>query len=340
VAVAVVAEPGHPFAAALAGTGVRVEPVVVPGRAYLRERAAVREIASRLDVRIIHTHGYRADVVNGLAVQGQAVHAVTTVHGFTGGGWRNRFYETLQRRAFRRFDAVVAVSEPLARAVVGWGTPEAHVHLIPNGYEAAGPLLSRADARAALGLPREGFVIGWVGRLSREKGLDVLLSSLSLMRDRPITVAVMGAGREQESLEALARASGIAPAVRWLGLVPDAGRFFRAFDIFVLSSRTEGTPIALFEAMDAGIPVIATAVGGVPAVVSEREALLIASEDSVALARALRTIQDDPSAAHARSIAARERLAEVYGLEPWIERYDHLYAELTGTNEQTTAGAR
>jgi glycosyltransferase involved in cell wall biosynthesis len=150
----------------------------------------------------------------------------------------------------------------------------------------------------------------------------------------------MGAGREQESLEALARASGIAPAVRWLGLVPDAGRFFRAFDIFVLSSRTEGTPIALFEAMDAGIPVIATAVGGVPAVVSEREALLIASEDSVALARALRTIQDDPSAAHARSIAARERLAEVYGLEPWIERYDHLYAELTGTNEQTTAGAR
>jgi glycosyltransferase involved in cell wall biosynthesis len=334
VAVAVVAEAGHPFSAALAGTGVRLEPIVVPGRAYLRERAAVREIASRLDVHIIHTHGYRADVVDGGAVQSQAVHKVTTVHGFTGGGWRNRLYETLQRRAFRRFDAVVAVSEPLARALVGWGTPEAHVRLIPNGYEAAGPLVSRADARAALGLPREGFVVGWVGRLSHEKGLDVLLASLALVRDRPITVAVIGTGRERASLEARAHAANITPALRWLGLVPDAGRLFRAFDIFALSSRTEGTPIALFEAMDAGVPVVATAVGGVPAVVSEKEALLIPSEDPVALARALRMIQDDPLAARARSLAARERLAAVYGLEGWLERYDHLYAELAGPSGQ------
>jgi glycosyltransferase involved in cell wall biosynthesis len=353
VTVAVVSERArHPFADELEGSGVVVAPVVVKGRAYLKERGEVRAIARRMDVRIIHTHGYRADVVDsgvwggwgggwgsGGGARARAetggIRRVTTVHGFTGGGWRNRLYETLQRQAFRRMDAVVAVSEPLESALVGWGTAREHVHLIPNAYEASGTVLDRAAARVALGLPMDVQIVGWVGRLSREKGLDVLLSALALLRDRPVTVAVIGTGREQAALQALARQLGVTESIRWLGLVPGAGRFYRAFDIFVLSSRTEGTPIALFEAMDARVPVIATAVGGVPAVVSEKEALLIPSEDPVKLAQAVRTTLDAPPVAVARTLAARERLVGAFGVEPWLDRYDRLYAGLANHRGQT-----
>ncbi len=326
----VVTEADHPFLLALEGTGVTSSPIVVPGRGYRQERGAVRAITADVGADVVHTHGYRADVVDAGAARsaGRGVRTVTTVHGFTGGGWRNRFYEALQRRAFRRFDAVVAVSEPLQRSLVSWRVPATRVHMIPNGYQAAATTVERRDARAALGLPADGYVIGWVGRLSKEKGLDVLFEALALVRDRPVTVAVIGTGRERASLDALAAARGIRDAVRWMGLVPDAARFYRAFDLFVLSSRTEGTPIALFEAMDAGVPIVATAVGGVPAVVSPNEAMLVPSQDPAGLAKALQATQDDPAAARVRAASARRRLVDVYGVDPWLDRYDRVYAGL------------
>jgi glycosyltransferase involved in cell wall biosynthesis len=321
------------------GTAVSTVSIVAPGRAYRQERAAARAIAASVGARIAHTHGYRADVVDANALRGPRVHTVTTVHGFAGGGWRNRLYEGLQRRAFRGFDAVVAVSERQRQELMDRHVPATRLHLIPNGYQATTALLSRDQARAALGLPPGAFVIGWVGRLGQEKGLDVLLSSLALVRDRPITLAVIGTGRERASLEAMAAASGIASAIRWMGLVPDAARFFPAFDLFVLSSRTEGTPIALFEAMDAGIPIVATAVGGVPAVVRTSEALLVPSEDPAGLAEALRMAYDDPAPGRARSVAARRRLVEVYGVEPWLDRYEQVYAGLVDASGTGDGGA-
>jgi glycosyltransferase involved in cell wall biosynthesis len=89
--------------------------------------------------------------------------------------------------------------------------------------------------------------------------------------------------------------------------------------------------------MDARVPVIATAVGGVPAVVSEKEALLIPSEDPVKLAQAVRTTLDASPAAVARSLAAHERLVSVFGVEPWLDRYDRLYAGLADRRAQTIA---
>jgi glycosyltransferase involved in cell wall biosynthesis len=319
----------HPFVQSLTGTGVSVVRLTVGRRAYGRERALVRAVCARCAVEIVHTHGYRADVVDAGVARAARCAVVTTVHGFTGGGWRNRLYERLQRRAFRRFDAVVAVSAPLGVGLVRSGVPERVVHVIPNAYDRVAPVLPREAARAVLGLPEDAYVIGWVGRLSREKGLDVLLAALEQLGDRPAIVAVIGTGRERAALEAAAVARGLGPAVRWLGLVPQAGRVYRAFDVFVLSSRTEGTPIALFEAMDAGVPVVATAVGGVPAVVSAAQALLVPSEDPAALARALREVRDAPVASRERAAAASARLAAAYGVEPWLDRYEHLYAALS-----------
>ena len=254
---------------------------------------------------------------------------VTTVHGFTGGGIRNRFYEWLQLRAFRRFGAVVAVARPLGARLAAAGVPRERLHVIPNAYAAPGAPLGRDAARTMLGVPPGGYRLGWAGRLSREKGADVLVETMSRLRDLPIDLSVLGTGREGVALAARAGALGVSDRVQWHGTVPDAARLLAAFDCFVLSSRTEGTPMVLFEAMAAEVPVVATAVGGVPDIVSAEEALLVPPDDPAALAGAVRAMYADPAAAAARARAARRRLDNDYGVAGWVARYDAIYAAVT-----------
>jgi glycosyltransferase involved in cell wall biosynthesis len=314
-----------PLLAPLSAAGVQTHQIVVSGRGYARERAAVAELCRRLRPDVVHTHGYRPDVVDAGVARELGIATVTTAHGFTGGPWRNRLYEYLQRRAFRRFDAVIAVSRPLGERLAASGVARDRLHVVPNAYRRLTPPLDRTAARRELGLPVDEFVVGWVGRLSQEKGPDVLVDALPLLRDVPLAISFVGTGVQSEWLEARAEQQKVGERVRWHGVVPDAGRLFPAFDLCVLSSRTEGTPVVLFEAMAAGVPVVTTAVGGVPDVVSADEALLVPSEDSRALAAAIRDVYTQPAAAAQRARAARARLAREFGTGPWIDRYVDIY---------------
>src|SRR5690606_28035358 len=154
------------------------------------------------------------------------------------------------------------------------------------------------------GVPAGEFHLGWVGRLSREKAADVLIEALARVPDLPGSVSIVGDGRDRLALEQRAEELGVAERIRWQGALADAGRYFEGFDGFVLSSRTEGTPMVLFEAMSARTPVVATAVGGVPSVVSSDEAVLVPSEDPAALAAALRSLYEDRAGAAARAARA------------------------------------
>ncbi len=316
---------GHPFVAELEGSGVNVIPVYVSPRAYWRERQAVAEACEQCDPDIVHTHGYRPNVVDAGVALARGLPIVTTVHGYTGGQWRNRVYEGIQRHVARRFDAVVAVSQSLAERLVASGVRGSRLHVVPNAYEAADVFLPRPEARAVFGVPDDAVVAGWVGRLSREKGLDVLIAALPLLQDQRVMVVVCGDGPERSKLESQAKALGVAGAMRWLGAVPDVKRLFRGFDLFVLSSRTEGTPITLFEAIDAEIPVVATTVGGVPSVVRDAEARLVVPQDPRALADAMRDVRDDAHAARVRAEGARRRLVTTFALDPWLDRYEAVY---------------
>src|SRR6266516_2717552 len=230
------------FLTPLAEAGVQTHPLSVPLRGYVRERRAIAELCRSVRPDVVHTHGYRPDVVDAGVARSQGLPTVTTVHGFTGGGWKNRLYERLQCRAFRRFAAVVAVSRPLVERLRQSGVPAERIHEVPNAWRETVPPLDREAARHALGIPLRGFAVGWVGRLSHEKGPDVLLDALRHVTDLPLVVSMVGDGIERVSLEMRARHLGLDERVFWHGTVPDAGRLFRAFDVFVLSSRTEGTP--------------------------------------------------------------------------------------------------
>jgi glycosyltransferase involved in cell wall biosynthesis len=334
VHVAAVLSPGedadaHPFVVSLRDAGVRVHALRIGAREYLRERAAVATLCDRVGAEVVHTHGYRADVVGSSAARDRGVPCVTTVHGFTGGGWKNRLFETVQRFSFRGFGAVVAVSRPLAGILAASGVPRDAIHVIANAWDGEPEPMEPVPARRRLGVDADAFHVGWIGRMSREKGADVLLDAAAMLGHLPLAVSLVGDGPERAALEARAARLGIAGRVRFHGALPRAGEVVAAFDVLALSSRTEGTPVVLFEAIAASVPVVASRVGGVPDVTGDDGALLVPADDPVALAEALRRTHAAPAEAFARAAAARGRLQSHFALGPWLDAYEELYARVT-----------
>jgi glycosyltransferase involved in cell wall biosynthesis len=178
-----------------------------------------------------------------------------------------------------------------------------------------------------LGIGADAIVAAWVGRLSREKGADVMLDAIAEC-DPSWQLSMIGDGPERDCLSKQAAKLGIGDRVTWHGPVPNAGSLLAAFDAFVLSSRTEGTPIALLEAMHAGVPVVATGVGGVPDVVGPAHALLVPPERPQMIARALEAIARGPSAATLRSALARQRLLDSFSSVTWLAAVEAIYDEV------------
>lgn len=319
--------PDPPFLRMAAESGIPLTVMRLPPRSYLEERRRLRTICASEGPDVLHTHGYRPDVVAASLPVGDHPALVSTVHGFTRGDWKNRLYELLQRLAYRRFDAVVAVSRSVARFLADRGVTRERLHVVPNGWRQGEKPLSRAEARARLGVGDEEFLVGWVGRLSREKGPDVLIDALCVPGLKALSVSMIGGGGERRRLEARAEAVPARHTVRWHGRIPKASRLYPAFDVFVLSSRSEGTPIVAFEAMAAGVPVVATRVGGVGDILSSREAWLVPPESPDSLARAIRRVREQPQLARERAAAAREVLNEEFGVKAWVSRYDRVYRQ-------------
>jgi glycosyltransferase involved in cell wall biosynthesis len=258
---------------------------------------------------------------------------VATLHGYAGGDARNRFYEWLDGKLLARFDAVLCVSEAQRERMRRSGCAAERLALVPNGH-APGPLLPRAEARARLGLPAAGAAIGWIGRLSVEKGADLFLEALARLAPGAGLGIVIGDGAERAGLEARARALGLGEdRLRFAGFRGDAPSLLAAFDAVVISSRTEGLPVVLLEAASAGTPLAAFAVGGIPDVLGAASGWLAPTGDVEALARALGDLLGNPGEAQARAREAQRILASRFGAERWLEQVDAVHA-------RALAGAR
>ena len=312
------------------GGAVEMTVIRAGARAYLKERSLIRAAlrAGRPDV--VHTHGFRPDVIGGSAARSLGIPVVSTVHGFTGGGWRIELYERLQCRALGSADAVVAVASDTARRLIERGVPAERIQVIPNGWTGHDtPPLERSEARVALGLPRDATVVGWVGRMSSEKAPLLLVRAVERMTDdhRPLVIFI-GDGPERATCERAVALAGLGDSVRFVGNVQRAARVFRAFDVFCLTSDTEGTPIALLEAMAAGVPIVATAVGGVPDILSDESAWLVEPRDADALARAVTEALERRAEADERARVAAATLDARFSNQAWLDAYQVLYRQV------------
>jgi glycosyltransferase involved in cell wall biosynthesis len=198
------------------------------------------------------------------------------------------------------------------------GLPAGAVRVIYNGVPPAPALASRS--------PSSTPVIGAVGRLSHEKGLDTLLRAVQAIPDCQLTI--LGDGDERANLESLASSLGIAGRVTFAGWVEPPWTARWSFDVLAMPSHYEGFPLVLLEAMQAGIPVVASAVGGIPEmIVDGHDGVLVPPQDSDALARALTAVLADRAGREAMTGRARV-VAERFTTERMAEQFEALYAEL------------
>lgn len=315
-----------PFVERARAAGLTTEVLHAPGRNYWRDWHGLRRIMRDHQIRVAHTHGYRADMMGLLAARSSRLPCLATAHGFTLGGAKNRLNQWLAVRALRMDDAVIAVSDPLAVTLRALGVGADRVVPILNAWlPPTGRLPPKHEARARLQLDGEAPVFGWVGRLSMEKGPDVAVAAMARLVHGGARLAFVGGGRERLALEAQVASLGLAKRVHFVGTVPDAATLLAAFDGLVLSSRTEGTPMILLEAIHAGVPIIASAVGGVPHLLAHGTGLLVPSEDPSALAAAMDQVLADPAGALDRATAARARVAAQFSPGEWVSRHLAVY---------------
>ncbi len=206
------------------------------------------------------------------------------------------------------------------------------ISTIPNGIDTGAFVRGeRGEARQELGIERDAEVLGFMGRLHGQKGVDVLLGAFrEVLAGRPGALLVIaGDGPERSRLEREARETGVAERVVFLGECNDTPLFMSALDAFVLPSRWEGMPNVVLEAMAAGIPVIGTFAGGVPEMVAPEETgLLVAPGDAGALSQAMTRLLSDAGRARAMGEAGRARASELFSMETMVDRYTRLYEEL------------
>ncbi|HET6348975.1 MAG TPA: glycosyltransferase family 4 protein [Candidatus Krumholzibacteria bacterium] len=217
----------------------------------------------------------------------------------------------LIRRALKACGHVLVMSEDMRALVLGWGVEPAHVTVVSNGVDAVrfAPA-DRGAARASLGLALDARIAVCVSRLSHEKGIDVLIDAARVIGHPDVRIVVVGDGVERDALTAQAHAAGLAERITFAGTRPhdEIPRWLAAADVAVLPSRAEGMPNAVLEALAAGRPVVATAVGGTRELIHDPAlGLLVPPDDPASLAKALEQALSSPwdAALIARSVSSR-----------------------------------
>jgi glycosyltransferase involved in cell wall biosynthesis len=248
------------------------------------------------------------------------------------------------RALARHAAAFVAVSAPIGEELRRAGVPAGRIRSIPNGVDTErfrpSTEAERRAARRALALPPVPVVL-YAGRLAPEKGVDVLLDAWAAARRQGAlgTLVLLGEGPERRALEHRARDLGILGAVRFAGAAADVAPWLAAADVFALPSRTEGLSVALLEAMAAGLPVVATDVGGTGEAVGGA-ARLVPAGDAGGLGGAIERLLADPPRAAALGDAARRRAKARYGIHEVARWHLALYREVLGERAWRRARGR
>jgi glycosyltransferase involved in cell wall biosynthesis len=330
IVVSLAPEPDGPLGAAFDERGVPVRRVAK--RPGLDPTLALRLAAlfRREKVRVVHTHN-RLPLVYGAAA-GRLAGAVV-IHTRHGPGRGNAGQRMLWRGAGRLLHAYVAVSpELLDLAKSLHACAPAKLRVIENGIDVDRFDMSpqaRRSAREALGIPQDAFVIGAVGRLSPEKEFPWLVRTAASMLGPGVRLLIVGGGAQEAAVRAEVTKHQVEPFVLLPGARNDVPRYIAALDLFVLSSSMEGLPLAVLEAMAAGLPVVATAVGGLPNLIDDgKTGFLVPSGDETMMRDRLRALQADPALARAVGERGRTLARERYSRDQMVRRYLSLYAEM------------
>jgi glycosyltransferase involved in cell wall biosynthesis len=304
-------------------------------------RAAARELTinlERLKTDVLLCHGYKANILGRIAARRRGIPAVAVSRGWTGENLRVRAYESLDRLHLRWMDRVVAVSEAQAAKVRRCGVRAERVRVIhnaidPERFTTPDPAY-KAKLRRLFRTP-PARIVGAAGRLSPEKGFEVLAEAAAQVhrRDSSVGFVVFGHGPCREAIAQRVAAAGLDGAFVLPGFRADLDQFLPYFDLFVLPSYTEGLPNVVLESFAAGVPVVATAVGGTPEIIEDdASGHLVPPGDPAALADRILEALACEDRLRDMGLHGRQRVVERFTFTAQARGYQQLFAELETTD--------
>jgi glycosyltransferase involved in cell wall biosynthesis len=324
---------------AATAAGIESHMIVCKGRIDWSVLESIRELVRKVDADVVHAHGYKADVYAYLALKKWQTPLVSTCHTWHDTDLSDRIYGAIDRRVLRSYGGVVAVSEEVKLRLLNAGVAKEKVRYIRNGIDLRpfdrsspeyrssreqrnGPERHRADRPMRVGL---------ACRLAHEKGVDLFLQMAErVLAEFPSTrFIIAGDGPDRQMLEALVKKLRIEASVDLVGRCNDMRGLFASLDLLVSSSRSEGLPMVLLEAMATSLPVVATAVGAVPSVVRDGlTGVLVPANDVALLSSAVVRLLRNEALRRQFGEAARLLIAQEFSAERMTAEYLHLYQEV------------
>jgi glycosyltransferase involved in cell wall biosynthesis len=311
------------------------------GKFDFRVLRALRDIVLRHNINLIHGHDYKSDLFATTLrwwMGRQRFALVSTAHAWVMLGLRGELYRRLDLTLMRRFDHLIAVSHATKNEMVAAGIPPALISVIHNAIDTDtwSPRHATTALREELGLGQTGAVIGYVGRIMPEKDLETWLRAAALVAQQyPATQFVLvGEGRDGDTLGQLQRLAaelGIAGQVHFPGYRAYLLPVYGSFDLFVLSSRREGLPNSILEAMAVGLPVVTTDVAGTSELVLDGQTGYVVPQGDVErLAQTMLTLVADQQLRQRMGQAGRERIEHAFSFTHRLQCIEALYARMLG----------
>ena len=299
------------FVAAARELGLEVDVIPERGRFDRSVIGALRKIVAQRSPDVIVTHQVKSHFLMNVSRLWKKYPWVAFNHGYTTTDRKMLVYNRLDRWSLPKADRVVTVCEAFAKQLVNMGVPRARLHVQHNSIRPA-PAVNAQEMyafRRKLGVKNDERMILAVGRLSKEKAQIDLLRAIKILRDTNPDInaklVIVGDGAARENLEATAASLSIVDRVVFAGQVMNVETYYPAAEVLVNPSHSEGSPYVLLEAMAANLPIVATAVGGVPEMIENNEtALLVPAKDPNALATAIARVLNNEELARRLSANA------------------------------------
>lgn len=324
----------HPLVKAAREQGVPVHQLTDRNRFSL---GTIWQIARRLtegEFDLLHTHGYKANILGFLAARLAGVPIIGTVRLHTETTIPLKLYKWLDLLALRLCDHVVTVSEDLRQEVLGAGLPPDKVTTILNSIDVtsfANQAARGVPAREELGLGPGGHVVTAIGRLTSQKGYSYLLQGVPLvLQTLPETrFLIAGDGPLRGKLEREAHSLGVGSSVRFLGYRTDIAPLIALSDLIVMASLREGLPNVILEALALAKPVVATRVGGIPEIITHQvSGILVPSRDPVRLAEGILQVLTTPALARELGERGWQEVTGRFTVTTMVDRTIALYRQV------------
>ncbi len=300
------------------------------GKIDVKTLFSLHQYVKKNNINIIHSHKYKTNLYALVARIGTEARLVSTCHNWLGQSLKWRFYKTLDKNILRMFDAVIGVSDEIVRELK---TSIAYnkINKIENGIDIKRFCRSdKHNAKKQLGLLNKK-IIGYVGRLSQDKGITYLFQAMRNLIDQRhnLHVLIVGDGEYRRALIDYARSLHINDYVTFTGTRSDTPLIYSSLDVFVLPSLQEAFPLVILEAMACGIPVVATDVGDIPRIIEENvSGFIIKPKSAEAIRNGIGRLLLNEDTAEQIGLAACTKVRENYSSELMARRYNEIYMQV------------